>query len=580
MTEKLASDTSIDRRGRETWAGKLDFLMTLIGYSVGLGNFWRFPYLCYKNGGGVFLIPYFVTLLGAGIPLLFMQVSLGQFMSKSGPGAWDIYPICKGLGVATIFIESYVSLYYIVVLSWSLYYLYSTIVNSDMPWTVCLDSYGPNCVSVSQLSNRSDDGAKEAAELFWTKGVLGLSEDMESIGGIQLHSAVSLLAAWVIVYVCIIKGVKFTGKIVWFTGLFPYAMLTVLLIRGVTLEGAMNGLKYYLKPDFSKLWQGSVWLDAGTQIMFSMGLGDGTMSTLGSFNKYRHNSLRDSITYSIVNCLTSLFGGFCIFSTLGYMAFQRGIDISDVSDGGPGLVFIAYPTALSLLPIGSRALTASFFLMILFLGLDSQFVSVEGLTRQIMDTFASSFQFRFARKVLITCLSIFFFSVGLIFTTNAGMYYFQILDFYSASGFIVLFLCFCQSVAISYLYGGVRFMRDIESMMPVGILRYYFLICWYVVSPLICIFIAIMFWINFSPLTYGDFTYPLWSTVLGWMIASPSFIAVWASALVLIFKYRGNLSALSTPRLRQHQLHEYSKKPYKLIPEDSDNQIEMDSSKC
>ena len=96
--------------------------------------------------------------------------------------------------------------------------------------------------------------------------MLGLSRGFEEIGSIQPHMAVSLLVAWIIVYACIIKGVQWTGKIVYFTGLFPYLMLVILFIRGITLDGAWNGIMFYIKPDFSKLLEGQVWLDAGTQV--------------------------------------------------------------------------------------------------------------------------------------------------------------------------------------------------------------------------------------------------------------------------------------------------------------------------
>jgi len=86
---------------REQWNNKFEFILSVIGFCVGLGNVWRFPYLCYKNGGGAFLIPYIVCALLGGVPMFFLEVGIGQFMSEGGISVWKMCPLFTVLGLAS-----------------------------------------------------------------------------------------------------------------------------------------------------------------------------------------------------------------------------------------------------------------------------------------------------------------------------------------------------------------------------------------------------------------------------------------------------------------------------------------------
>uniref|UniRef100_A0A672V5A1 Transporter n=1 Tax=Strigops habroptila TaxID=2489341 RepID=A0A672V5A1_STRHB len=119
---------------RETWARKHEFVLSCLGYCVGLGNVWRFPYLCYRNGGGVFLIPYFIMLLGMGLPLFLMELSLGQYGAAGPITVWKCCPLLRGVGVSMLIVSSLVSLYYNVIIAWAFYYLGSSF-QSPLPWS-------------------------------------------------------------------------------------------------------------------------------------------------------------------------------------------------------------------------------------------------------------------------------------------------------------------------------------------------------------------------------------------------------------------------------------------------------------
>ena len=136
------------------------------------------------------------------------------------------------------------------------------------------------------------------------------------------------------------------------------------------LPGSLDGIKYYLTPDFNALYDANVWVDAATQVFFSLGPGFGVLLAFASYNEFHNNVHRDALLTSAVNCATSFLAGFVIFAVLGYMAHRMKVDVKDVASEGPGLVFIVYPEAISTMP-GGPIWAVIFFLMLLTLGLDS-----------------------------------------------------------------------------------------------------------------------------------------------------------------------------------------------------------------
>ncbi|XP_032314615.1 sodium- and chloride-dependent taurine transporter isoform X3 [Camelus ferus] len=363
---------------REKWASKMDFVLSVAGGFVGLGNVWRFPYLCYKNGGGAFLIPYFIFLFGGGLPVFFLEIIIGQYTSEGGITCWEkICPLFAGIGYASIVIVSLLNIYYIVILAWATYYLFHSF-QSDLPWAHCNHSWNtPQCLEDTLRKNKSLWASLSTANFtspvteFWERKVLSLSSGINELGALKWELALCLLLVWLVCFFCIWKGVKSTGKVVYFTATFPFAMLLVLLVRGLTLPGAGEGIKFYLYPDISRLEDPQVWIDAGTQIFFSYAICLGAMTSLGSYNKYKYNSYRDCMLLGCLNSGTSFVSGFAIFSILGFMAQEQGVDIADVAESGPGLAFIAYPKAVTMMPLPTFW-SILFFIMLLLLGLDSQ----------------------------------------------------------------------------------------------------------------------------------------------------------------------------------------------------------------
>uniref|UniRef100_A0A673ZDL6 Transporter n=1 Tax=Salmo trutta TaxID=8032 RepID=A0A673ZDL6_SALTR len=524
---------------REKWASKLDFILSVAGGFVGLGNVWRFPYLCYKNGGGAFLIPYTIFLFGGGLPVFFLEVALGQYTSEGGITCWEkLCPIFTGIGYASIVIVSLLNIYYIVILAWGLYYLFQCF-QPELPWAKCNQPWNTDrCVEDTFRKNKTLMLAANITNFtspvteFWERNVLSISSGIDDIGPLKWDLALCLLAVWIVCFFCIWKGVKSTGKVVYITATFPFVMLIVLLVRGVTLPGASEGIKFYLYPNLTRLQDPEVWIDAGTQIFFSYAICLGAMTSLGSYNKYKYNCYRDCLLLGGLNSGTSFVSGFAIFSVLGFMAQEQGVDIADVAESGPGLAFIAYPKAVSMMPYPTFW-AILFFIMLLLLGLDSQFVEVEGQITSLVDLYPAALRTGYRREIFIAVMCCISYLLGLTMVTKGGMYVFQLFDYYAASGVCLLWVAFFECIAVAWVYGADNFYDAIEDMIgyrPNPWMKW----SWTFITPVLCAGCFIFSLVKYKPLTYNKvYEYPDWSIGLGWSLALASMICI---PMVMVIK--------------------------------------------
>lgn len=546
---------------RETWGRKIEFILTCVGYCVGLGNVWRFPYLVFNNGGGAFLIPYFLMLLLCGMPMFLMELALGQYFSLGPVSTWNATcPLAKGVGFAMIAVAFLCTIYYNVIIAWVLYYLYSS-MQSEVPWKDCENKWNSkyciqgrlsvNCSNASLASYVSNVGknitsainktlicsknTKTPSEEYWERHVLKISTSIDETGEIRAELIVCLIIAWAIIFFILFKGIASSGKVVYFTATFPYIVLFILLIRGVLLEGAGEGIKYFLKPDWTKLGKAEVWVAAATQIFYSLGIGFGSLIAFGSYNKFHNDVVRDAVSLAITNCVTSLLAGFVVFCVLGNMAFNTKTPIENVVSTGPGLVFVVYPEGLANMPI-SPLWGVLFFFMILTIGIDTQFAMMESVIVGFIDEYQKLKKHKMLFTLILCIIACIF---GLSMVTQGGMYVFNLFNLQSG-GISLLFLAFFEILAMGYGYGAENFEANIGTILGKKPFMYWRL-CWKYFTPVIILSILLASLIQWEGISYDDYKYPVFAEFIGWCIALSSMIWIPGVAIFKIYNAEGQL---------------------------------------
>ncbi|XP_013104533.2 sodium- and chloride-dependent GABA transporter ine [Stomoxys calcitrans] len=538
----MSDDSNNLKPRQQHWASKMQFVLACIGYSVGLGNVWRFPYMCYKSGGGVFLVPYCIILIICSIPLLFMELSIGQYTGRGPIGALgQLCPLFKGAGLASVVVSFLMSTYYSVIIGYSIYYFFTSF-KTDMPWVDCSNRWNtPDCWVPQRVDDNMTSHAtsRTPSEEFFENKVLQISPGIEYPGLMRWELFACLICAWLMVYFATWKSIKSSAKVRYFTATFPFFLIIVLMGRAVTLEGADDGLRYFFRPNWSELKNANVWINAASQNFNSLGITFGSMISFASYNKYNNNILRDTVAVSVVNILTSLLVGVFAFATLGNLALEQNTNVKDVIGDGPGLIFVVYPQAMAKMPY-AQLWAVMFFFMLLCLGLNSQFAIVEVVVTSIQDGFPNWIKKHLGyHEIVVLIVSVISFLFGLPNLIQGGIYFFQLMDHYAAS-VTIMFLAFCQMIAIAWFYGTGRLSKNVKQMTGKAP-SLYLKSCWILFGPCLLFAIWILSLINYKEPTYhnGRYTYPDWAYGIGWMFASFSLVCIPGYAIVNLFKAQG-----------------------------------------
>ncbi|XP_039192075.1 sodium- and chloride-dependent transporter XTRP3 isoform X4 [Crotalus tigris] len=545
-------------KSRPLWDNRFQFIFACISYAVGLGNVWRFPYLCQMHGGGGFLIPYLIMLVVEGMPLLFLELAIGQHMRQGSIGTWNaISPYLCGVGIASVVVSFFLSMYYNVINGWAFWYLFHSF-QDPLPWASCP-------LSINHTNYEEECEKATPTQYFWYRKTLNISPSIEESGSIQWEQAACLILAWLLVYLCILRGTEHIGK----------------------LEQLANP---------------KTWINAATQIFFSLGLGFGSLIAFASYNEPNNNCERHAIIVSLINSGTSIFASIVTFSIYGFKAtfnyescmnkvillltnffdlkegllttenlenMKQYLESSypgkyaevlpqiknctletelDTAVQGTGLAFIVYSEAIKNMEI-SQLYSVLYFVMLLMLGIGSMLGNTAAILTPLTDIkFLSS---HVPREIISGSVCIINCVIGLIFTTRAGNYWFNIFNDYAAT-LSLLLIVLVETIAVCYIYGLKRFSKDLCVMIgheP----SWYWKILWAFISPILIISLFVFYITDY--IRTGISQYQAWDAtegklvtkdyprgglaVIGLLVASTS-LCIPLGALVTFIKLRRN----------------------------------------
>jgi len=421
---------------RESWGTRGGFILAAVGSAVGLGNLWGFPYKLYSYGGGAFLIPYIIALFLIGIPLMVLEFSLGHYTQRAAPEAFKRghrrFEIVGWWGIILGFV---IVTYYPVILAYCFSFLGYSIAGmfngGNLPWA------GQGLEGVANAKN------------FFFETYLG-HHPGPALGAVRLNIVLPLIIAWVSMYFCIFKGVKLVGRIVWVTVPLPWLMLLILAVRGMTLEGSMQGLAYYLDPVWSELAKPITWRYAFGQVFFSLSLAFGVMITYASFLHRKSDINNNAAIIGLADFATSFVAGLAVFATLGGMAFAtqqggRPVAVENVAESGPSLAFVAFPYALAQLPY-SAWFSFIFFFALITLGIDSAFSITESVLASIVDKTG------WRRDIVLPVMSLVGLAIGLVYVTAGGLNWLGIIDGFVNGTWGIAFLGLLECVVLGWLW--------------------------------------------------------------------------------------------------------------------------------
>ncbi|XP_021023166.1 orphan sodium- and chloride-dependent neurotransmitter transporter NTT5-like isoform X2 [Mus caroli] len=573
-------------------AKKTENILILVAFSIGLGSTWRFPYLCHQNGGGSFLLMYFILLLLLGIPLMYMEMVIGQWLRMDNIQAWKyMVPWLSGVGYSSILACVLVVLYNSALVSWSLFYLGQSF-DYPLPWQ--------NCPLIENLSMVGNTCLwSEPHQYFWYHTLLRASNQMEEgIEALVLNVTVCLFATWIFLYVTMVTRIKISVLMMIFSILFPNVLLLCFFIRTLYLNGMKASLWRLVTTELSVLASLDAWRQAGGHVLYSLGLGMGTITTFSTYQPRGENYIKWASFVAMANLATSLLSSSVIFLVVGYwtttsgtMCVNRSVSnlINLIANGvlpkaawppgdiihnppleylnwinqlpsnlksqvihhtlpcsilmqtekimeGPGLSYVAFSQAISQFP-GSSFWAIIFFMSLAIMGLGTMLTLLEGIVLPLQKSISTFAKHPKLVQVLV-CLGGFLGS--LIFSSRPGSYVVFLFDDLLVP-MVLIIIVVIQNLSLAWLYGIKRFRAEVFGQLG-GLVWAPFTFLWsYVTLPTLLVLLTIYFlnlyysgspyYVSWNDSMSHEVKRPYKKIALGWV----TFLSVLALLPILVY---------------------------------------------
>jgi len=464
---------------RENWGTKIGLILAMAGNALGLGNFLRFPVQAATNGGGSFMLPYFIALLLLGIPMVIIEWAIGRYGGKYGhgslPGMFDVMwknKIAKYLGMLGLFSSAAIMIYYTYIESWSLGYSFLSITKSY---------FGLESFSEMQTFLASYQGISD--------------KYFSSIATAYIFLIITFLANFYILYRGVAKGIEKLALVA-----MPLLLLfaIAIMIRVITLGtpdpvnhpdwNVMTGFAYIWNPDFSMLGSAKVWLAAAGQIFFTLSIGMGTLAGYASYLKEKDDIALGSLATVSLNEFAEVILGASIAIPIA-VAFFGLTTTQEIAAGGAfNLGFVSMPLIFQHLPFGD-ILGFMWFLLLFFAGITSSVAMAQPVIAFLEE------QFNFSKRKATTIIAIITFVC-----INLVVIFFQFgfldeMDYWSGT-FTLVIIALIEVIVFAWIFGIDKGWEEINKGALVKIPSVYKYIIKYI-TPLYLI-VILVFW------TYQD----------------------------------------------------------------------------